>query len=151
MLTYWDMIQDERCSKLKIYPILQKVLSLFLSLSACTNSIQLFLMLILFWRVFGHMILKSLYGIYQVYLERILRKPEIDAFAEELKPHQVINICCCFQMSNLWLVLFLFYISCRGSPFIYSFRKHFCQIILLCWIVPWLSIIFWVPASFTPT
>lgn len=25
----------------------------------------------------------------QVYLERILRKPEIDAFAEELKPHQV--------------------------------------------------------------
>ena len=38
------------------------------------------------------MILKSLYGIYQVYLERILRKPEIDAFAEELKPHQVINI-----------------------------------------------------------
>ncbi|KAH1044399.1 hypothetical protein GYH30_025926 [Glycine max] len=39
--------KDERCSKLKIYPILQKV-----------------------------------------YLERILRKPEIDAFAEELKPHQ---------------------------------------------------------------
>ncbi|KAF3624561.1 putative BAG family molecular chaperone regulator 7-like [Capsicum annuum] len=39
--------QDERCSKLKIYSILQKV-----------------------------------------YLERILRKPEIDAFAEELKPHQ---------------------------------------------------------------
>ncbi|EHA8586641.1 COP9 signalosome complex subunit 4 [Cocos nucifera] len=39
--------RDERCSKLKIYPILQKV-----------------------------------------YLERILRKPEIDAFAEELKPHQ---------------------------------------------------------------
>ncbi|KAL2471762.1 COP9 signalosome complex subunit 4 [Abeliophyllum distichum] len=38
---------DERCSKLTIYPILQKV-----------------------------------------YLERILRKPEIDAFAEELKPHQ---------------------------------------------------------------
>ncbi|KAM3315179.1 hypothetical protein ACQJBY_033745 [Aegilops geniculata] len=38
---------DERCSKLKIYPILQKV-----------------------------------------FLERILRKPEIDAFAEELKPHQ---------------------------------------------------------------
>jgi hypothetical protein len=26
-----------------------------------------------------------------VYLERILRKPEIDAFAEELKAHQVIN------------------------------------------------------------
>jgi len=25
----------------------------------------------------------------QVYLERILRKPEIDAFAEELRPHQV--------------------------------------------------------------
>jgi COP9 signalosome complex subunit 4 len=23
-----------------------------------------------------------------VYLERILRKPEVDAFAEELKPHQ---------------------------------------------------------------
>ncbi|KMZ63350.1 hypothetical protein ZOSMA_414G00020 [Zostera marina] len=39
--------QDERCSKLKIYPILQKV-----------------------------------------YLERILRKPEIDAFSEELKAHQ---------------------------------------------------------------
>jgi hypothetical protein len=27
--------------------------------------------------------------IFQVYLERILRKPEIDAFAEELRPHQV--------------------------------------------------------------
>ncbi|KAK6143380.1 hypothetical protein DH2020_023728 [Rehmannia glutinosa] len=26
--------------------------------------------------------------LYKVYLERILRKPEIDAFAEELKPHQ---------------------------------------------------------------
>jgi hypothetical protein len=26
-----------------------------------------------------------------VYLERILRKPEIDAFAEELKAHQVVN------------------------------------------------------------
>lgn len=41
------LYKDERCSKLKIYPILQKV-----------------------------------------YLERILRKPEIDAFAEELRPHQ---------------------------------------------------------------
>ncbi|KAG6608525.1 COP9 signalosome complex subunit 4, partial [Cucurbita argyrosperma subsp. sororia] len=41
------LYKDERCSKLKIYPILQKV-----------------------------------------YLERILRKPEIDAFAKELKPHQ---------------------------------------------------------------
>ncbi|EFJ33725.1 hypothetical protein SELMODRAFT_165253 [Selaginella moellendorffii] len=41
------LYKDERCSKLKIYPILQKV-----------------------------------------YLERILRKPEVDAFAEELKPHQ---------------------------------------------------------------
>jgi len=39
--------KDERCSKLKIYPILQKV-----------------------------------------FLERILRRPEIDAFAEELRPHQ---------------------------------------------------------------
>lgn len=42
------MMQDERCSKLKVYPILQKV-----------------------------------------YLERILRKEEIDAFAQDLKPHQV--------------------------------------------------------------
>ncbi|KAI3464979.1 hypothetical protein Pfo_021642 [Paulownia fortunei] len=41
------LYKDERCSKLKIYAILQKV-----------------------------------------YLERILRKPEIDTFAEELKPHQ---------------------------------------------------------------
>ncbi|KAL2644894.1 hypothetical protein R1flu_012481 [Riccia fluitans] len=41
------LYKDERCSKLKIYPILQKV-----------------------------------------YLERILRKPEVDAFSEELKPHQ---------------------------------------------------------------
>ncbi|KAH7439959.1 hypothetical protein KP509_04G084400 [Ceratopteris richardii] len=41
------LYKDERCSKLNIYPILQKV-----------------------------------------YLERILRKPEVDAFAEELKPHQ---------------------------------------------------------------
>ncbi|CAM8980144.1 hypothetical protein QQ045_000782 [Rhodiola kirilowii] len=41
------LYKDERCLKLKVYPILQKV-----------------------------------------YLERILRKPEIDAFAEELKPHQ---------------------------------------------------------------
>uniref|UniRef100_A0ACD5TUY3 Uncharacterized protein n=2 Tax=Avena sativa TaxID=4498 RepID=A0ACD5TUY3_AVESA len=41
------LYKDERCSKLKIYPILQKV-----------------------------------------FLERILRRPEIDAFAEELKPHQ---------------------------------------------------------------
>ncbi|KAF7041423.1 hypothetical protein CFC21_051220 [Triticum aestivum] len=41
------LYKDERCLKLKIYPILQKV-----------------------------------------FLERILRKPEIDAFAEELKPHQ---------------------------------------------------------------
>eukprot|EP00850_Spirogloea_muscicola_P017497 SM000151S01485 [mRNA] locus=s151:152962:156458:+ [translate_table: standard] len=39
--------QDERCSKLSVYSILQKV-----------------------------------------YLERILRKPEVEAFAEELKPHQ---------------------------------------------------------------
>jgi hypothetical protein len=28
----------------------------------------------------------------QVYLERILRKPEVDAFAEELKPHQVLYL-----------------------------------------------------------
>ncbi|KAF8024352.1 hypothetical protein BT93_F1516 [Corymbia citriodora subsp. variegata] len=41
------LYKDERCSTLKIYPILQKV-----------------------------------------YLEKILRKPEIDAFAEELKAHQ---------------------------------------------------------------
>ncbi|KAE8679877.1 COP9 signalosome complex subunit 4 [Hibiscus syriacus] len=41
------LYNDKRCSKLKIYPTLQKV-----------------------------------------YSERILRKPEIDAFAEELKPHQ---------------------------------------------------------------
>lgn len=41
------LYKDERCSKLKIYPILQKV-----------------------------------------YLERILRKPEVDAFSEELKLHQ---------------------------------------------------------------
>jgi len=27
----------------------------------------------------------------RLYLERILRKPEIDAFAEELKAHQVVN------------------------------------------------------------
>ncbi|CAN1323450.1 COP9 signalosome complex subunit 4 [Linum perenne] len=45
------LYKDERCSKLKIYPILQKV-----------------------------------------YLERILRKPEIDAFSEELKPHQAEKI-----------------------------------------------------------
>lgn len=45
------LYKDERCSKLKIYPILQKV-----------------------------------------YLERILRKPEIDAFAEELKPHQKASL-----------------------------------------------------------
>ncbi|KAL5704004.1 COP9/signalosome complex subunit Csn4 [Ranunculus cassubicifolius] len=43
------LYKDERCSKLKIYPILQKV-----------------------------------------YLERILRKPEIDAFSEELKVHQKV-------------------------------------------------------------
>ncbi|KAI3946127.1 hypothetical protein MKX01_024883 [Papaver californicum] len=42
-----NFYKDERCSKLKIYPILEKV-----------------------------------------YLERILRKPEIDSFAEELKEHQ---------------------------------------------------------------
>ncbi|XP_058081359.1 COP9 signalosome complex subunit 4-like [Magnolia sinica] len=41
------LYKDERCSKLKIYPILQKV-----------------------------------------YLERILHKPEIDAFAKELRAHQ---------------------------------------------------------------
>ncbi|MCO5589286.1 hypothetical protein L7F22_043252 [Adiantum nelumboides] len=41
------LYKDERCSKLNIYPILQKV-----------------------------------------NLERILRKPKVDAFAEELKPHQ---------------------------------------------------------------
>ncbi|GJP55156.1 hypothetical protein CLOM_g14139 [Closterium sp. NIES-68] len=41
------LYKDERCSQLKIYPILQKV-----------------------------------------YLERILRSPEVQAFAEELKPHQ---------------------------------------------------------------
>ncbi|RWR95695.1 COP9 signalosome complex subunit 4 [Cinnamomum micranthum f. kanehirae] len=51
------LYKDERCSKLKIYPILQKV-----------------------------------------YLERILRKPEIDAFSEELKPHQVTNIVLTFQI-----------------------------------------------------
>ncbi|TXG52258.1 hypothetical protein EZV62_021427 [Acer yangbiense] len=39
-------------------------------------------------RVLATLYKKSLYGVYQVYLERILRKPEIDAFAEELKPHQ---------------------------------------------------------------
>ncbi|RZC67045.1 hypothetical protein C5167_010740 [Papaver somniferum] len=43
-----NFYKDERCSKLKIYPILEKV-----------------------------------------YLERILRKPEIDSFAEDLKEHQV--------------------------------------------------------------
>ncbi|XP_042458410.1 COP9 signalosome complex subunit 4-like isoform X4 [Zingiber officinale] len=42
-----NLYKDERCSKLKVYPILQKV-----------------------------------------NLERILRKPEIDAFAKELKAHQ---------------------------------------------------------------
>ncbi|KAJ0234711.1 COP9 signalosome complex subunit 4 [Hirschfeldia incana] len=46
------LYKDERCcSKLMIYPILQKV-----------------------------------------YLERILRKPEIDAFAEELRPHQKASL-----------------------------------------------------------
>ncbi|XP_010552497.1 PREDICTED: COP9 signalosome complex subunit 4-like [Tarenaya hassleriana] len=45
------LYKDERCSKLKIYPILQKV-----------------------------------------YLERILRKPEIDAFAQELRPHQKASL-----------------------------------------------------------
>ncbi|KAL8153954.1 hypothetical protein V2J09_011714 [Rumex salicifolius] len=53
------LYKDERCSKLKIYPILQKVLFAII-------------------HVFEQ----------NVYLERILRKPEIDAFAEELKPHQ---------------------------------------------------------------
>jgi COP9 signalosome complex subunit 4 len=45
------LYKDERCSKLKIYPILQKV-----------------------------------------YLERILRRPEIDAFSEELRPHQKASL-----------------------------------------------------------
>ena len=31
----------------------------------------------------------------QVYLERILRKPEVEAFAEELKPHQVSGSTTC--------------------------------------------------------
>lgn len=34
----------------------------------------------------------------KVYLERILRKPEVDAFAEELKPHQVKIILSFVQM-----------------------------------------------------
>jgi len=38
-----------------------------------------------------------------VYLERILRKPEIDAFAEELKPHQVIKVCVCVVSSYFCL------------------------------------------------
>ncbi|XP_019162189.1 PREDICTED: E3 UFM1-protein ligase 1 homolog [Ipomoea nil] len=46
--TLFTELQDERCSKLKIYPILLKV-----------------------------------------YLERIPRKLEVDAFAEELKPYHV--------------------------------------------------------------
>ncbi|CAA2976166.1 COP9 signalosome complex subunit 4 [Olea europaea subsp. europaea] len=63
--------QDERCSKLEIYPIFQKV-----------------------------------------YLERFLRKPEIDAFAEELKPHQVA-FCLILQIYTI-LALFLWYVPIFG-------------------------------------
>ena len=52
---------------------------------------------------------------FQVYLERILRKPEIDAFSEELKPHQVwdnpFHLYCC-------LLLFLCYAVSRLTVFI---------------------------------
>ncbi|RZC45551.1 hypothetical protein C5167_038502 [Papaver somniferum] len=58
-----NFYKDERCSKLKIYPILEKV-----------------------------------------YLERILRKPEIDSFAEDLKEHQI-------NVSNIIVNL---HIGCPG-------------------------------------
>ncbi|KAK2988739.1 hypothetical protein RJ640_021004 [Escallonia rubra] len=58
------LYKDERCSKLKIYPILQKLSRMH------------------------EYVVKLIHGGFQVYLERILRKPEIDAFSEELKGHQ---------------------------------------------------------------
>lgn len=43
------------------------------------------------WVITLHLLIRMLnfMSISQVYLERILRKPEIEAFAEELKAHQV--------------------------------------------------------------
>lgn len=61
--------------------------------------------------------------IYQVYLERILRKPEIDAFAEELKPHQVIKVCVVSSYFWLpWWVCLSFFFSTE-SP---SSRQFHC-------------------------
>ncbi|KAJ6880763.1 COP9 signalosome [Populus alba x Populus x berolinensis] len=78
------LYKDERCSKLKIYPILQKVLSLS---HTHTHSWQHTAPLYLF-----SILLFFTLNASQVYLERILRKPEIDAFSEELKAHQTISL-----------------------------------------------------------
>jgi hypothetical protein len=61
----------------------------------------------------------------QVYLERILRKPEIDAFAEELRPHQVSE--------TLYLAHYMFFlVMVLDSLFAINYRKLCYQISPLC-------------------
>ena len=109
----------------------------------CTN-ISVFIFMFFHPQCLPSFINGNLVWIYQVYLERILRKPEIDAFSEELKAHQVkTSFPHCLLMLpsldyDLWLV-----------PFCLFNRKHFCQTISLYWIVLWLSTIFWVQANCT--
>jgi hypothetical protein len=55
--------------------------------------------------------------IIQVYLERILRKPEVDTFAEEIKPHQVIATNQCTTAVGM------FFVTVVGSRF---FLAYFC-------------------------
>lgn len=147
---YWDMIQDERCSKLKIYPILQKVLSIFLCVCACTNSMKLFLMP----NCFEEFLLIWYWSRYMEFIRYIWRE-----FWENLKlMHsqkswnlirlQTFDAAFKCQIYGLYL-----FVLCKPHwlTFHLLFRKHFCRIILPCWIVPWLSIIFWARANFTPT
>ena len=94
--------QDERCSKLKIYPILQKV-RLRAAQRGTRRKAKITKMAEMAETAeISGMVRKGrslredkaqigsgwFWGC-QVYLERILRQPEVDAFARDLKDHQV--------------------------------------------------------------
>ena len=135
----WTMLEVKNLSY-----ITKGSLSLSHTLSPYCTNLSVFIFMFFHPQCLPSFINGNFVWIYQVYLERILRKPEIDAFSEELKAHQVkTSFPHCLLMLpsldyDLWLVTF-----CLFN------RKHFCQIISLYWIVLWLSTIFWVQANCT--
>ena len=88
----------------------------------CTN-ISVFNFTIFHTLCLPSLIIQEPLWTYQVYLERILRKPEIDAFSEELKAHQVINV-----FSTLLLMLHsLDVMIYNWCPFAFSTESTFAR------------------------